>query len=156
MTLLGAERRRSIRSCRKGWALRAETARGGRGRRTAEPAAAGRKLPPHVCWSTSTLAHKRMPASIRKRRLCSYDRSEVPPESYWLDDAQAAVYFCNARCLCVWSILLATKANLPEEQKTLNLDLVRPGGARLHFVHVRELARWAVENALGRDEANEP
>lgn len=82
-----------------------------------------------------------MPEPTRKRRLCSYDRSECPPECYWLDDPQGAVYFCTARCLCIWSVLLATKANLPEKQKALDLDLVSPGGARLHLSNVKELTR---------------
>ncbi len=105
-----------------------------------------------LCYSASTLADKLLPEPTRKRRLCSYGLK------YHLSalGAQGAVYFCNARCLCISSVLLATKANLPEEQKTLNLDLVKPGGTRLHFVDVKELARWAVENALGRDEVNEP
>ena len=103
-----------------------------------------------IFLSASTLAHKGMPTPARKRRLCSYDMAEVPPECYWLDDAQGAVYFCNARCLCIWSTLLATKANLPEQQKVLDLYLMSPGGARSHFNTVRELARWAFENALGR------
>ena len=156
VTSLGAERGRSIRSCFSGVGV---AGRNGPQRWVSEDGRAGRSgeetpsscLLEHVYTGTQTMS-----APTRKRRLCSYDRSEVPPESYWLDDAQGAVYFCNARCLCVWSILLATKANLPEEHKTLDLDLVRRGGARLHFGHVRELARWALENALGRDEVNEP
>ena len=48
---------------------------------------------------------------------------------------QGAVYFCSARCLCIWSILLATKANLPEERTKLDLDLVMPGEARVHFMN---------------------
>ena len=97
-----------------------------------------------------------MPEPARKRRLCSYDRSEVSLECYWLDDAQGAVYVCNARCLCTWSILLATKATSSRGTTSLNRDLVKPGGARLHFIDVKELARWAVETVLGRDEVDEP
>ncbi len=95
-----------------------------------------------------------MSAPTRKRRLCSYDMAEVPPECYCLDDAQSAVYFCSARCLCIWSMLWATKPSLPEERTKLDLDLVVPGGARLHFMNLKELARWAVENALGHDSAD--
>ncbi len=109
-----------------------------------------------IGWNASTLAHKRMAAPIRKRRLCSYDMAEVPPECFCLDDARGAVYFCSVRCLCLWSMLLVTKANLPKERKTLDLDLVMPGGARLHFMELKELARWAVENALGHDSADTP
>ncbi len=63
--------------------------------------------------------------------------AEVPPECYCLDDAQSAVYFCSARCLCIWSMLWATKPSLPEERTKLDLDLVMPGGARLHFMNLR-------------------
>ena len=65
-----------------------------------------------------------MAASIRKRRLCSYDMAEVASECYCLEDPQGAVYFCSARCLCIWSMLWATKTNLPKGRKKLDLDLI--------------------------------
>lgn len=64
--------------------------------------------------------------------------------------------FCNADVSVFGRSCLPRKQPFPEEEKTLDLDFVRPGGARLHFVHVRELALWNVENALGRDEVDEP
>ena len=94
-----------------------------------------------------------MATSTRKRRICSYDMAEVPAECYCLEDAQAAVYFCSDRCLCLWAVLWATKTNLPEDRKRLDMDLVVPGGARVHFMGLRELARWAAEKALGRESA---
>lgn len=78
--------------------------------------------------------------------------AEVPPECFWLDDPKGQSYFCDARCLCLWSVKFATKPNLPEERKKLDVDLVMPGGARLHVTTLRGLARWAAENVLGHDD----
>ena len=93
-----------------------------------------------------------MAPSTRTRRLCSFDMAEVPPECYWLDDPRGGVYFCNARCLCLWSIQFATKPNLPEDRKRLECDLVLPGGARHHFSELVDLARWSAANVLGPPE----
>lgn len=90
----------------------------------------------------------------RKRRLCSHDMAEVPPECFWLDDPKGQSYFCGARCLCLWSVQFATKPNLPEERKKLDVDLVVPGGGGLHVMTLTGLAWWAVENALGRDDTD--
>jgi hypothetical protein len=32
-----------------------------------------------------------------KRRVCSFDMAEVPPEGYVLAEEQGEMYFCNAR-----------------------------------------------------------
>ena len=41
-----------------------------------------------------------------KRRLCSYDMVEVPPQAFVLIDLGGEMFFCNLRCLCVWSTQL--------------------------------------------------
>ena len=53
-----------------------------------------------------------------KRRLCSYDMAEVPAESFVLFDHGGEMYFCNLRCLAVWSVQFATKPNLSDEQRS--------------------------------------
>jgi len=53
-----------------------------------------------------------------KRRLCSYDMVEVPPQAFVLTDPCGETYFCSLRCLCVWSIQLATRPNLPDLQRS--------------------------------------
>lgn len=37
------------------------------------------------------------------RRLCSYDMAEVSPHAFVLSDDGGEMYFCDLRCLCVWS-----------------------------------------------------
>ena len=49
-----------------------------------------------------------------ERRICSYCMLEVPSDSYVVTDAEGEIYFCNARCVCLWAIALATKPNLPK------------------------------------------
>jgi hypothetical protein len=49
---------------------------------------------------------------MMKRRVCSYDRFAVPDPSFVLKDTVGEMYFCNLRCLCVWSVQLATRPNL--------------------------------------------
>ena len=39
-----------------------------------------------------------------KRRVCSFDMAEVPSGGYVLADAEGEMYFCNSRCLCLWSV----------------------------------------------------
>jgi hypothetical protein len=41
----------------------------------------------------------------------------VPENAYTVIDHEGEVYLCNARCLCLWSMTLATRPGLPEENE---------------------------------------
>jgi hypothetical protein len=45
-----------------------------------------------------------MSQSASKRRICSYDILEVRPDGYALTETEGEMYFCNARCLCIWAV----------------------------------------------------
>jgi hypothetical protein len=62
------------------------------------------------------------------------------------------MYFCNARCLCIWAIQLAIRPNLSEEQKLIPAEMTTPLGLHLRFENVMELAQWSAANALGGDD----
>jgi len=47
-----------------------------------------------------------------KRRVCSFDMAEVSPEGYVLAEEQGEMYFCNARCLCLWAVHFVTNPRL--------------------------------------------
>ena len=53
-----------------------------------------------------------------KRRLCSYDMVEATQHAFVLTDSGGEMYFCDLRCLCVWSVQLATRPNLSELQRS--------------------------------------
>lgn len=76
---------------------------------------------------------------------------EVPGEAYVVTDAEGEAYLCNARCLCLWAMALATKPNLPAALKTQPLTLKRPHEDELAFESLKALARWASAHALGTD-----
>ena len=84
-----------------------------------------------------------------KHRICSYDRFAVPDPSFVLKDTGGEMYFCNLRCFCVWSVLLATRPNLSEEDKTGAYLLTTPSGEEHQFTGIVDVARWAAANALG-------
>ena len=84
-----------------------------------------------------------------KRRICSYDLAAVPEDGYVLTDDGGEIYLCNARCLCIWSVSLATKPGLSEELKARKLVLKVPAGEELVFETIIGLARWASSHALG-------
>ena len=69
-----------------------------------------------------------------KRRLCSYDMAEVPPKAFVLIDQGGEMYFCNLRCLSVWSVQLATRPNLLDGQRSclyvLNIQAGESTGSR--------------------------
>ncbi|WP_433970198.1 hypothetical protein [Tunturiibacter gelidiferens] len=89
---------------------------------------------------------------IHIRRICSYDMLEVPANGYVLAESAGEMYFCNARCLCIWAIQLATRPNPTEEQKLFSTEMTPPAGLRRTFMNVTELAQWAAANALGGEE----
>ena len=45
-----------------------------------------------------------MSQAASKRRICSYDRLEVRPDRLSVDRNGRQMYFCNARCLCIWAV----------------------------------------------------
>jgi hypothetical protein len=55
---------------------------------------------------------------------------EVSAESYLLVEEQGEMYFCNARCLCLWAVHFVTNLHCSEEQKNLAVELLAPSGAR--------------------------
>jgi hypothetical protein len=83
-----------------------------------------------------------------KRRICSYDMVEVRPDGYTLTETEGEMYFCNARCLCIWAVQLATRPNLAEGRKLPGAQLTQPNGEQRTFADVGELAKWSVANAL--------
>ncbi len=83
-----------------------------------------------------------------KRRLCSYDMVEVPQHAFVLTDSGGEMYFCDLRCLCVWSVQLATRPNLSELQRSGTYLLKIQGGEEHQFNGIRSVARWAADGAL--------
>jgi hypothetical protein len=84
-----------------------------------------------------------------KRRICSYDLAAVPEDGFVVTDHGGEIYLCNARCLCIWAVTLATKPGLSEELKARRLVLKVPAGEELVFETVIGLARWASTHVLG-------
>jgi hypothetical protein len=84
-----------------------------------------------------------------KRRICSYDRTEVGSDGYTLTETEGEMYFCNARCLCIWTVQLATRPNLADGRRLPGVRLTHPTGEQRTFADVGELAKWSVSNALG-------
>lgn len=83
-----------------------------------------------------------------KRRVCSSDMAEVPPDAYVLAEDQGEMYFCNARCLCLWAVYFVTNPHRPEDQKNVTCELTMPSGERRRFKDFLEAAQWSVANAL--------
>lgn len=69
--------------------------------------------------------------------------------SLCLSDSGGEMYFCGARCLCVWAVLLATRPDLTDKSMSEKLSLLASTRERFDFKSIAELARWAVENAFG-------
>jgi hypothetical protein len=78
-----------------------------------------------------------------KRRICSYDLAAVPDDGYVVTDDGGEIYLCNARCVCIWAVSLATKPGLSEELKARRLVLKVPAGEELVFESITGLALWA-------------
>lgn len=70
-----------------------------------------------------------------KRRICSYDLAAVPDDGYVVTDDGGEIYLCNARCLCIWAVSLATKPGLPEEVEARRLVLMVPTGSGVRDNH---------------------
>ena len=82
------------------------------------------------------------------RRICSYDLLAVPEPSFVLKDGGGEMYFCNARCFCIWAIQWATRPNLTEEQRTGEFLMTSPAGEQQAFKDLFQVAQWATSNAL--------
>ena|ERR1035437_2235751 len=89
-----------------------------------------------------------------KRRICAYDMAAVPEDGYIVTDEGGEIYLCNARCLCIWAVSLATKPGLSEELRARRLVLKVPAGEDLVFETIIGLARWASSHALGAEVTN--
>jgi hypothetical protein len=60
--------------------------------------------------------------------------AEVSPDGYVLAEEQGEMYFCNARCFCLWAVHFATSSHRPEEQKSIACELTMPSGERRKFI----------------------
>jgi hypothetical protein len=83
-----------------------------------------------------------------KRRICSYDRVEVPEAAFILQDKVGEVYFCNLRCFCIWAVQIATKPRLSDTDKDGEFVLKTPEGQEHRFSGIIQVAMWATLNAL--------
>src|SRR5258705_12973506 len=72
-------------------------------------------------------------SATSKRRVCSFDMAEVSPEGYVLAEEQVEMYFCNARCLCLWAVHFVTNPRRSAEQKRIACELTMPSGERRKF-----------------------
>ncbi len=81
-------------------------------------------------------------------RLCSYDMATVPDDSFLLKDEGGEMYFCDLRCLCVWSVQLATRQGLSEVQRSGTYLLTMPVREEHQFEGIGQVARWATDRAV--------
>ena len=100
----------------------------------------------HVnCWGDVAVARQRF-----WLRLAGLD-GDVGREcrySFVLKDTGGELYFCNLRCFCIWSVQLATRPNLSEEDKTGVYSLTTPSGEEHQFAGIVDVARWATATAF--------
>jgi hypothetical protein len=85
---------------------------------------------------------------MMKRRVCSYDMFAVPDPTFVLKDRVGQMYFCSVRCFCLWSVQLATRANLSTENRTEAYLLITPSGGEYQFAGIAAVARAATAAAL--------
>jgi hypothetical protein len=85
-----------------------------------------------------------------KRRICSYDLAAVPKDGYVVTDDGGEIYLCNARCLCIWAVSLATKPGLSQELQARRLVLKVPGGKERAFPTMTGLNKGEAQNSLAR------
>lgn len=72
----------------------------------------------------------------------------VPEGSFLLKDAGGEMYFCDLRCLCIWSVQLATRQSLSEVQSSGTYLLSTPVREEYRFEGIGQVARWATGRAL--------
>ena len=70
---------------------------------------------------------------------------------YTLTETEGEMYFCNARCLCIWAVQLATRPNLTDDRKLPGVQLTQATGEQRTLRMLGELAKWSVANALTRE-----
>jgi hypothetical protein len=97
--------------------------------------------------------NKRICYSAMKRQICSYDMLAVSCHSYTVSDAEGEMYFCNSRCLCLWSMMLVTKPNLPTDEHEQRFVMTLPDAEKRSFDALVELAQWSAANAIGTPES---
>jgi hypothetical protein len=90
---------------------------------------------------------------MAKKRICSNDMAAVPDTAFVLHDGEGEMYFCNPRCLCLWSVNLATRANIPDKLKDAAYLLTLPEGTSRRFSGIVSLGQWATANAIGSEQA---
>ena len=90
---------------------------------------------------------------MSKRRICSNDMAAVPDTAFVLHDGEGEMYFCNPRCLCLWSVALATRANLPDKHKDAVYRLTLSEGTARKFFGIVSLGQWATAHAIGSQNA---
>jgi hypothetical protein len=88
-----------------------------------------------------------------KRQICSYDMLAVSSHSYTVSDGEGEIYFCNSRCLCLWSMMPVTKPNPPEGSRQQLFVMTLPNGKKRSFDTLVELAQWSAANAIGKLES---
>lgn len=89
--------------------------------------------------------------AANKCRVCSFDMVEVPPDGYVLAEEQGEMYFCNARCLCLWAVSFVTNPRRSKEQKMAPCELTLASGERRKFNDFVAVAQWGAANALQGD-----
>jgi hypothetical protein len=87
-----------------------------------------------------------------KRQICSYDMLAVPSHSYTVSDTEGEMYFCNSRYLCLWSMMLVAKPNLPTDDHEQLFVMTLSDGSKRSFDTLIELAQWSAANAIGKSE----
>jgi len=90
-------------------------------------------------------------SAVGKRRVCSFDMAEVSPEGYVLAEEQGEMYFCNARCLCLWALHFVTNPRRSEEQKRIACELTMPSGERRRFTDFIEAVSGVLRMPLQGD-----
>jgi hypothetical protein len=71
----------------------------------------------------------------------------VPDPSFVLKDTVGEMYFCNLRCVCVWSVQLGTRPNISVEDKNVAYSLTTPSGEEHQFAGIVDVA-WATATAF--------
>ena len=66
---------------------------------------------------------------------------------------EVKMYFCNSRCLCLWSVMLVTKPNLPTDDREQRMVLILPDGKKRSFDKLIKLAQWSAANTIGTSES---
>jgi len=82
-----------------------------------------------------------------KRSFESHISADLPIKNK-AEDRLNRSGFCNARCLCIWAVSLATKPGLCEDLKNWKSVLRAPTGEEVAFETMIGLAQWAASRAL--------